>query len=102
VGIRVRFTPNRRGIAEIGRSPEMQAEMGRRAERIKGVAQGIAPVDTGLYRDTMTAFSGIGPTGKAYGCCQANTHYSVFLEFGTSKMAPFRTLGTALGVAGAG
>ncbi len=104
------FRGNPAGIAEIGRTEAMQRAMGVFAEKVRIVAEAIAPVDTGQYAfDVSTPPGEEGGfevstgvrDGKAYGRVTNRSSnngycYAEALEFGNSQMAAQRPLGRAL------
>lgn len=85
------------GIGEMLKSPEMQAAMLRKAVKVRDRAAEIAPVDTGAYKASLEASSGIEADGKrAYGRVTANVPYAFQVEYGTHDTPRHRTLGRAL------
>lgn len=103
MAVNVKFKPNRRGIAEIGRSKEMQAMLAGKAELVKARAEVIAPVETGRYKGLTDKYGPGGfrvlvgvRGGKAYAKVRNSTPYAAYLEFGTRKVRRQRILGRAL------
>lgn len=103
MAVKVKFKPNRQGIAEIGRSKAMQAMLKDKAEMVKARAEVIAPVETGRYKGITQTYGRGGfhvivgvSRGKAYAKVRNTTPYASYLEFGTSKMRRQRILGRAL------
>lgn len=84
---RVKVKTSRSGINQMVRADFMRHEMERRAERVRFVAQQLAPVRTGQYRASITVTSGTRGTG-AYARVTANAPHSVFVEFGNRLGAP--------------
>lgn len=68
--------------------------MSHRADRVLARAQVDAPVDKGEYRASLHKER----EGDGYRV-QADADHSVFVEFGTRRMAAHRTLGRALDAA---
>lgn len=67
-----KFKMSNRGVGELLRSPMVEAEMLRRGERIKSIAESISPVGTsardphpGLYRDSWYAVVSNKQTGRS-------------------------------------
>lgn len=94
----MRFDPDHTGIRELGRSPGMVRAMQHLADKMRAEAQRIAPVDTGRYKASMLATSGVRG-GRAYGRLSndaRNPHsgfpYCVALEFGNSRVRAYRVL----------
>lgn len=52
---KVRFVPNPAGFRELLHSPELAAYLLARAERVAAAARATAPVESGAYRDSITA-----------------------------------------------
>ena len=65
--------------------------------RVHRDARAAAPVDSGELRDSIDArIFGDGRRGSVTGVVGAAARHSLFVEFGTSKMAPQPYLGPAL------
>lgn len=62
------------------------------SQRIKDTAKMLAPVDTGATRDSITYET----SEKEGGEIGPSTRQAIFLEYGTSKMAPRAFMGPAL------
>jgi HK97 gp10 family phage protein len=93
-----RFRPNRKGIGQMLRSPQMEAAMRARAQRIKEKAQADAPVDSGTYAASFEVDSTRegGVHGDRAEARVINTApHAVAVEFGTSTTPAHRTLGRA-------
>ncbi|MFF5261365.1 HK97 gp10 family phage protein [Actinomadura viridis] len=94
-----RFQASYRGIGQMIRSPWMQAEMRRRAEKVKAVAAATAPVETGAYKRSFTVSSGARGgirRDRAYGRVTNTAGHAVYVEYGTSKIPARYTLRNAL------
>lgn len=93
------FRASYSGIGKMIRSPQMQAEMRRRAERIKAAAVITAPVDTGQYEHSFRVTSGARgglKKDRAYGRVTNHAPHAFYVEFGTSKTPAHHTLRRAL------
>jgi hypothetical protein len=82
-GFRFTYVPNFFGIRTLARSIGVNRALGYKATRIGSVAQRIAPVRTGAYRD------GIVVSGNRI---MATAAHSRFVEFGTSDTPVFAPL----------
>ncbi|WP_405461672.1 HK97 gp10 family phage protein [Streptomyces sp. NBC_00101] len=86
--------------------PEVQADMQARMDRVAEVAKASAPVDTGLYRDTIHRVEQPDVDGTVH--VDAPVHYAIYVEYGTRQTdrngrrihLPNHTLGNALDAAG--
>lgn len=67
----------------------------KRAIRVESTAKHLAPVDTGLYRSSITHDLRRDSRGLV-AFIGSNIHYAIHLEFGTRFMRAFATLRTAL------
>ena len=89
------FVPNPAGIAALTREQHMAASMARIAAELEAEAKGIAPVETGAYRDSLRGEVELGEHGwEAH--LVTDSPYWPYLEFGTSDTPMFATLRTAL------
>ncbi|MGZ6806390.1 MAG: HK97 gp10 family phage protein [Mycobacteriaceae bacterium] len=106
-----KFNPSYVGLGEVLRCPEMQAEMRRRAERIKAAAEAMAPVGDaakgdkhpGQYKASFHVESGSGPSlrgVRAYGRVTNDAPHAAAVEFGNSHSPAQHVLGRALDAAG--
>lgn len=87
------YKPNHSGLGELLRGAELQAEMHRRAERIKEAAEASAPVGPpsdphrGQYKGSFEVDSGVmrdvQGNRRAYGRVTNTTDYAVAVEYGT-------------------
>jgi hypothetical protein len=85
-----RFKMSRKGVGEMLRMPGMEAEMLRRAEVIKGVAQGSSPVDTvgphpGHYKESWETDStarGGRRRDRAVAYVRNTSYYARWVEYG--------------------
>jgi hypothetical protein len=98
------FKASYRGIGELLRSPMMQAEMVRRAEKVKARAEATAPVgdkDGGEYAASFKIESGVkhGKTSRAYARIANTSDHAAAVEFGWKNTPRYRTLGKALDAA---
>lgn len=95
-----------RGIGEMLSSPEMQAEMHRRADKIAEAARASAPFDPNStdgthYRDAFSVTSGVreSPSRRAQAIVRNDDPAAVFVEYGTSHTDAHHTLLHALDAA---
>jgi hypothetical protein len=98
-----RFKASYSGIGKMIRSPGMGAEMRRRAEKVKPLAEATAPVDSGEYKSSFKVTSGArGGVRKdrAYGRVTNSAPHAFYVEHGTSKTPAHHTLRRALSAAG--
>lgn len=86
-----KFRYNPAATAQLQRTVEMVEMLRVRAEDAADQSRAIAPVDTGEYRDSISAEAGI-QKGFAMGRVNAAKFTAGWLEFGTSKMAAFAPL----------
>lgn len=95
----LKFKPRRAGIGEMLRSPEMVAEMLRRAEKARTLAEVIAPRHTGHYSTSFTA-SAVKRGGihhdRACGILRNTDLAALQIEFGTKDTPAHRTMITAM------
>jgi len=102
-----RFDADFSGIGDMLCSPEMQADMRARAERVAARAQATAPYDADSkdgthYRDAFSVESGVrgaGRSRRAYGEVSNDDAAAFQIEHGTKKTPKHRTLGKALDAA---
>lgn len=96
-----KFTMSRAGVGKLLRSPEMEAEMLRRAELIKSVAEGIAPVGgpgdphPGNYKEsfyTRSTSRGGLRRDRATATVGNSAHYARWVEYGTDKVRAHHVL----------
>ena len=85
-----RYVPSRSG----GLAAYVASQLEAKADKVLHTAEVTAPVDTGAYKASLRKER--TPRGWRV---SANVHYAVYLEFGTRKMHPYRTLGRALDAA---
>ena len=103
-----RFKVKRKGIGEMLRMPGMQAEMLRRAEVIKGVAQATSPVDEnspdpGHYQrswETDSTGRGGRRRDRAVGYVRNTAYYARWVEYGTEKVPAHHVLLRAAQIGG--
>src|SRR4051812_46524963 len=92
-----RFKMSNRGVGQLLNSPEIAAEMLRRAEVIKGVAEAISPVGgpgdphPGQYKLSWYAKVDRKPIGRSrkkrpVGVVGNRAYYARWVEFGTEKV----------------
>jgi hypothetical protein len=99
----------RKGVGEMLRMPGMQAEMLRRAEVIKNIAQASSPVyekgpDPGHYKaswetDSTTRGGRRRDRAVAYVC--NSSHYARWVEYGTERVPAHHVLLRAAQAGGA-
>ncbi|MEU0098258.1 HK97 gp10 family phage protein [Streptomyces sp. NPDC006267] len=103
----IRVDVDEDAIAGLVHHPAVQADMATRADAVVGVAKLAAPVDTGLYRDTIhRAERPDADSGAVH--VDAPVHYAIYVEFGTRQTdrngrrihLPQHVLGNALDAAG--
>lgn len=97
-----RFRMKRRGVGEVLRSPEVEAEMLRRANVIKGVAVSIAPVyvgprdpTPGRYKasfETSSTRRGGRNRDRAVAYVRNTAPYARFVEYGTERVPAHHVL----------
>ena len=86
-----RFEPNRRGLGELLASPQMQAAMREKAEKIRAAAEATSPVgpatDGEHYRDSWSVDSGVRdePTRRAYARISNSSDHAAAVEFGNGR-----------------
>jgi hypothetical protein len=96
------FNASYRGIGEMLKSPEIEAEMVRRAEKVKAQAEATAPVDTGQYKASFSvrsSRSGGAKHDRASAVVENSDDAAFFVEYGASHTPRYRTLGKALDAA---
>lgn len=96
---RARFKASYAGIGKLLRSPRMEAEMRRRAERVRAAASAAAPRDTGAYAASFRVLSGrYGGIrhDRAFGRVTNSDEAAPYIEFGTSRQEAQHTLRNAL------
>lgn len=91
-----RFRMSRKGVGQLLRSPEVEADMLRRANVIKGVAVGISPVGEsardhtpGHYKSSWHATStrrGGRRRDRATATVWNSAPYARFVEYGTERV----------------
>jgi hypothetical protein len=104
-----RFKMNRKGVGQMLRMPGMQAEMLRRAERIKGIAVSLSPVDAsspdpGRYKEsweTGSTASGGRRRDRAVGYVRNTAYYARWVEYGTERVPAHHVLLRAAQAGGA-
>ncbi|WP_329521160.1 HK97 gp10 family phage protein [Spirillospora sp. NBC_01491] len=98
-----RFRASFSGIGKMIRSPQMQAAMRSRAEKVAALAAATAPIDSGEYKSSFKVTSGARGgvrRDRAYGRVTNTAPHAVYVEFGTSKVPAHHTLRRALRAAG--
>lgn len=86
------FVPNPLLETELEHSGMLERPLEDIAQGIASKAQAIAPVDTGAYRDSISAVSGEDDDGKSVARVLSDSPYGAFLEFGTVSTPVFATL----------
>lgn len=96
-----KFKMSTRGVGQLLRSPEMEAEMRRRAELIKSVAESIAPVGgpadphPGMYKgsfDVTSTSRGGRRKDRATATVRNLAYYARWVEYGTDKVPAHHVL----------
>jgi hypothetical protein len=97
------YKPNHSGLGELLRGAELQAEMRRRADRIKEAAEASAPVGPasdphrGQYKASFEVDSGVmrdvQGNRRAYGRVTNTTDYAVAVEYGSGGRSVAPTQG---------
>ncbi|MGA4875817.1 HK97 gp10 family phage protein [Streptomyces lydicamycinicus] len=96
-----RFKMSRKGVGQLLQSPEIEAEMLRRAHLIKSVAQGIAPTGgpgdphAGAYKAAFSTSStrrGGRRRDRATATVTNTAHYARWVEYGTEKVPAHHVL----------
>ncbi|MEU4051224.1 HK97 gp10 family phage protein [Streptomyces olivaceus] len=103
-----KFRMKRKGVGEMLRMRGMRAEMLRRAEVIKGVAEAISPVDEngphpGHYKASWKAVStsrGGRRRDRAAGYVRNTSYYARWVEYGTEKVPAHHVLLRAAQIGG--
>lgn len=88
-----RFRMSRKGVGQMLRMPGMQAEMLRRADVIKGVAEAISPVDEhgpdpGHYKaswETDSTSRGGRRRDRAVGYVRNTAYFARWVEYGNGQ-----------------
>lgn len=100
------YKPSYRGIGELLTSEFMQAEMLRRAEKVKAAAEAIAPdaPPYGVgYKYEFKVEGGIKEskkgTKRAVGRVTNDSEHAIWVEYGGQQTPAHRTLGRALNAA---
>lgn len=95
-----RFKMKRKGVGELLRSPGVEAEMLRRAEIIKGIAEATSPVDErspdpGHYQRSWSTDStsrGGRRRDRAVAYVRNSAYYARWVEYGTEKVRAHHVL----------
>jgi hypothetical protein len=106
--VAARFKVKRKGIGEMLRMPGMQAEMERRAEIIKTVAQATSPVDPnsphpGHYKaswETDSTRRGGRRRDRATAYVRNTAYYARWVEYGTERVPAHHVLLRAAQIGG--
>jgi hypothetical protein len=103
-----RFKMKRKGVGEMLRMPGMQAEMLRRAETIKGIAQATSPVyrgpQGGQYKaswETDSTSRGGRRRDRAVAYVRNRSYYARWVEYGTERVPAHHVLLRAAQTGGA-
>lgn len=102
------FRGSYKGIGELLCAPFIEAEMLRRAEKVKATAEAIAPdaVPLGVgYKYEFKVESGVrarkgGRHRRAYARVSNSSLHAIYVEYGGGNTPKHRTLGRALDAAG--
>lgn len=103
-----RFKMKRKGVGQMLQAPWMEAEMLRRAEVIKAVAQASSPVgenspDPGHYQrswETDSTSRGGRRRDRAVGYVRNTAYYARWVEYGTEKVPAHHVLLRAAQIGG--
>jgi hypothetical protein len=95
-----RFKMKRKGVGQMLRTPSMQAEMLRRAERIKTTAVATSPVDgsgpdAGHYKASWSTAStnrGGRRRDRAVAYVRNSAYYARWVEYGTERVPAHHVL----------
>jgi len=106
--VAARFKMKRKGVGQMLRMPGMQAEMLRRADVIKGVAEGISPVDEaspdpGHYKrswETDSTSRGGRRRDRAVAYVRNTAYYARWVEYGTERVHAHHVLLRAAQIGG--
>lgn len=82
------FVPNPLFERELLASTVLDPPLADTADEIATKARGIAPVDTGTYRDSIQVITG-HDGGEPSAAVYSDVEYAPFLEFGTSDTPTF-------------
>jgi len=100
------YRPSYRGIGDLLTSEFLQAEMRRRAEKVKAEAEATAPDAPPYgegYKYEFEVTSGVKEssrgTRRAYGRVTNHSEHAIWVEFGGHNTPAHRTLGRALSAA---
>lgn len=103
-----RFRMKHQGVGQMLRMPGMQAEMLRRADRIKGIAQATSPVydgpQGGRYKaawETDSTSRGGRRRDRAVAYVRNQSSYARFVEYGTERVPAHHVLLRAAQAGGA-
>lgn len=98
-----KYQQSYRGIGDMLSMPAVQAEMLRRAEKVKALAEAAAPVyetgpHPGRYKAAFEVSSGVRrvPSRRAYARVTNTAPEALFVEYGNVNTPKHRTLGRAL------
>jgi hypothetical protein len=86
-----RFVPNPAADDLVAAMPELEPVMSSLASSAASTARGLAPVDTGAYRDSIGSESGL-EGGERMANVYADAEHAQYVEFGTSRVPPFAVL----------
>ncbi len=103
-----RFKMKRKGVGQMLRMPGMEAEMLRRAEAIKTIAQATSPVDEnspdpGRYQrswETDSTSRGGRRRDRAVAYVRNPTYYARWVEYGTERVPAHHVLLRAAQIGG--
>lgn len=90
-----RFRMSKRGVGELLRSPMILQEMVRRADVIKGVAEAIAPVESGTYQRSFfvrPVARGGRRRDRAVAVVGNSSPHGAHVEYGTDKVRAHHVL----------
>lgn len=96
---RARFKGNYKGLGQILRSRQMQAEMELRAKRVEVRCVSSSPRDTGDYSSSFRVETGVRAGGKPRAESKVinDDAAAPYVEWGTSRTPRYRVMGRAAG-----
>lgn len=90
------WTVDKKGVEAVGRDPNVGQYLRRQAEQGLAMAQSLAPVRTGAYRDSLVLVEPFtdeaGRLVAGFGSTSSVWH---LVEFGTANNGPYRVLSNA-------
>ena len=80
----MKFVPNPLAAKLLGRTPEMQGFLKLKADAAVEVAKGLAPVESGDYKDGIESHTGTYD-GSAAASIAGHDYKTLWIELGTSE-----------------